>query len=195
MSEQSEDDVVQAISKLMSVLKALDQDARIHVLEFVIKRLGVSLTIGSSSPLQMPVSTDLALSTASAPISAGAVDIRSFAREKAPRNITEKVIVVAYYLAHLAPPQDRRDYIVPDDIRTYFPQTKFELPTTPPATTLANVKKAGYFTVIKRGRYQLNVVGRNLVAHKLSTGKTGADRGKARPKKSSGLVGHNKVPN
>jgi hypothetical protein len=36
--------------------------------------------------------------------------------------------IMAYYLAHYAP--ERRDYITPDDIKKYFPQANFELPTS-----------------------------------------------------------------
>jgi hypothetical protein len=36
MSDESDDEVVKAVSTLMSVLNSLDPEARIHVLEFVI---------------------------------------------------------------------------------------------------------------------------------------------------------------
>jgi hypothetical protein len=79
MSEEQEDNVVKAISTLMSVLKPLDQDARIHVLEFIIKRLGIALgatiTNKPDAPSLNPTPPNPAVQAA--PV--GDVDIRSFA--------------------------------------------------------------------------------------------------------------------
>jgi hypothetical protein len=77
------------------------------------------------------------------------------------------VAVVAYYLAHLAPPGERSDTIGPDDIKKYFLQAIFPLPKAPPGMTLVNTKNAGYLDARGNGRYSLNAVGHNLVAHKL----------------------------
>jgi hypothetical protein len=77
------------------------------------------------------------------------------------------VAVLAYYLAHLAPAHERRDHIVPDDIKKYFPQANFELPTGSPGVTLVNAKNAGYLDGTGAGKYRLNPVGHNLVTHKL----------------------------
>jgi hypothetical protein len=77
------------------------------------------------------------------------------------------VAVLAYYLANLAPAYERRDHVVPDDIKKYFPQANFELPTAPPHVTLANAKNAGYLDGTGNGKYRLNPVGHNLVTHKL----------------------------
>ena len=77
------------------------------------------------------------------------------------------VAVLAYYLANLAPADQRRDHIVPDDIKKYFPQANFELPIGPHNMTLVNAKNAGYLDVLGTGQYRLNPVGHNLVTHKL----------------------------
>ena len=87
--------------------------------------------------------------TSPVPALAGAVDIRS-AAEKSPKTVNEKVAVVTYYLAHLAPVSERRDYLVSDDIRTYFIQAGFELPTAPATMTLTNVKNTGYLNALDR---------------------------------------------
>ena len=39
----AEDEVVKAISTVMDALSPLDAEAREHVLEFVVKRLGISI--------------------------------------------------------------------------------------------------------------------------------------------------------
>jgi hypothetical protein len=53
------------------------------------------------------------------------------------------VAIIAYYLANFAPPNERRDYIVAEDIKKYFVQANYELPTAPPRMTLVNAKNAG----------------------------------------------------
>jgi hypothetical protein len=69
--------------------------------------------------------------------------MRSFAAEKSPKTVNEKVAVIGYYLAHLAPAPERRDYLVSDDIETYFMQADFHLPAAPGSATPANAKNAG----------------------------------------------------
>ncbi|MGD1083032.1 MAG: hypothetical protein ABR881_32360 [Candidatus Sulfotelmatobacter sp.] len=174
MPEELEDDV-KAISTLISVLKPLDQNARVHVLEFVLKRLGISLTQEPAAPAQSQPTSHLDSTPASPPTPAhsAAVDIRSFAAEKNPKTINERLAVIAYYLAHLAPPAERRDYITSDDIKTYFIHSGFELPTALGSVTLSNAKNAGYLNALDRGHFKLNAVGHNLVAHKLPGGETG----------------------
>lgn len=162
MSEEPEDGVIKAISTLMSVLKPLDQDARVHVLEFVAKRLGISLT--PAAPANRPDTPNLNLAL---PPSPGVVDIRTFATEKNPKTLMQKLAVVTYYIAHLAPASERRDYLVADDIKPFFIQAGFELPTSSTNTALINAKNAGYLSALDRGKYKLTAVGHNLVAHKL----------------------------
>ncbi|MGH7102776.1 MAG: hypothetical protein ACRD22_12720 [Terriglobia bacterium] len=180
MSEESEADAIKAISALMAVLKPLDADARVYVLEFVLKILGISLSPGPAAPVHKPGTTDTnpAPPIALAPAAATPVDIRSFAAEKIPKTVNEKVAVIGYFLAHLAPPSERRDNLVSDDIKTYFIQAGFQLPTAPANMTLTNAKNAGYLNGLDRGRYKLNSVGYNLVAHKLPGGNAGAKKRK-----------------
>lgn len=109
-------------------------------------------------------------------------DIRSFAAAKQPQTLNEKVAVVAYYLAQLASATERRNFITSDDIKPYFIQAHFELPTGPANMTLTNAKNAGYLNALERGRYKLNSVGHNLVAHKLP----GRDAPKKRTTKQKG---------
>lgn len=118
---------------------------------------------------------------------------------KSPKTITEKVAVIGYYLAHLAPAPERRDYLISDDIEQYFTEADFRLPAAPAGVTLANVKNAGYLSALDRGQFKLNAVGYNLVAHKLPRGETREKKGKtakklvtkkARTKAKKRLTGH-----
>jgi hypothetical protein len=93
---------------------------------------------------------------------------------------------MAYYLAHIAPTDQRRDHITPDDIKRYFPQAGYELPTGPPGQTLLNAKNGGYLEQVATGQYRLNPVGHNLVTHRLPRGdgnsSAGTRRRPAKPK-------------
>jgi hypothetical protein len=173
MSDEPEDDV-KAISILLATLKPLDENARVHVLEFVLKRLGISLTPEPSVSAHRPGDPDFHPTppNPSAPAADGAPDMRAFAAEKNPKTINEKVAVIGYYLAHLASVPERRDYLISDDIERYFIQADFHLPAAPASVSLANAKNAGYLSVLDRGRFKLNAVGYNLVAHQLPGGET-----------------------
>jgi hypothetical protein len=187
MTENSEEDnVVKAISTLMSALGPLDHDARIHVLEFVLKRLGISLTAGTlanSSYTTNIIPTPSNPSVQAAP--AGALDIRSFATEKKPKTLTQKLALIGYYLTHLAPVSERRDQLVSEDIRPYFIQAGFELPTSSINTALINAKNAGYLSALDRGKYKLTAVGYNLIAHKLPSNETGQTKRKSTKRSSA----------
>jgi hypothetical protein len=104
MSDESRD-AVEAISILMSTLRPLDQEARVHVLEFVLKRFGISLTPAPAVPAHRPSIPGIhpTRPNPSVPALFEAADMRSFAAEKSPKTVIEKVVVIGYYLAHLAP--------------------------------------------------------------------------------------------
>ncbi|HKA75299.1 MAG TPA: hypothetical protein VKE26_26085, partial [Xanthobacteraceae bacterium] len=87
--------------------------------------------------------------------------------------------------AHLAPPDERRDYIVADDIRKYFLQAVFPLPSAPPHMTLVNAKNAGYLDARERGQYRLNPVGYNLITNKLPPAQSRMERRPAGPRKKT----------
>src|SRR5262245_24447876 len=185
MSDQELDAELKAIATLLAALEPLSNDARLNVLAYVFRRLGID------SPV--PVARGPAPSRADVgahgpgfdPEAAGVIDIRSFKEEKQPKTASEMVAVAAYYLAHLAPPDERRDYIVADDIRKYFLQAVFPLPSAPPHMTLVNAKNAGYLDARERGQYRLNPVGYNLITNKLPPAQARAERPPAGPRKKT----------
>jgi hypothetical protein len=183
--ENDDQDDVRAISALFTALKPLNAESRVAVLEFVIKRLGISLNVPDVPPVHNPPVALAAMPSATTfdnsppPPPSGTRDIRTFAAEKKPKTVNEKVAVVGYYLSQLAPEGERRDHLVADDIKIFFIQADFELPSAAPHVTLANAKNAGYLSALERGQYRLNAVGHNLVAHKLPG--EGGGEAKARP--------------
>jgi hypothetical protein len=168
VSDQKVDAELQAIMTLLDALEPLSTEARINVITYVFRRLGIGLP-GQPTASAGRAATDVAAvhSEGFEAQVGGVIDIRSFKEEKQPKTASEMVAIVAYYLAHLAPADERRDYIVADDIRRYFVQAVFPLPSAPPHMTLVNAKNAGYVDAHERGQYRLNPVGYNLITNKL----------------------------
>jgi hypothetical protein len=94
-------------------------------------------------------------------------DIRTLADQKNPRSSVEMAILVAYYLAELAPVAERRAEITSADITKYFKQAGYKLPKRA-IKTLFDARKSGYMDGgSETGSYKLNPVGYNLVTHVL----------------------------
>jgi hypothetical protein len=169
---EAEDAELTAMKTVLGALKDLDPDARTRVIEYVFNRLGIQ------TPDTLAPSPTLVPGTLVRPVvhhipSTAAVgtptDLWSLRDQKQPKNVNQMLAVLAYYLANLAPTNERRDYIKADDIKRYFPQANFELPARADQS-LVNAKAAGYFDVPSTGQYRLNPVGHNLVTHKLPLG-------------------------
>jgi hypothetical protein len=171
MAEETEDEELTAIKMVLAVLTPLKPEARNNVIDYIFRRLGItaSALAGLAKPATpQPASPAVSVAPASPAVPPTApTDLRSLTEQKQPKSANQMVAIVAYYLANLAPADQRRDHIVADDIRKYFPQANFELPTGPHNMTLVNAKNAGYLDVLGSGQYRLNPVGHNLVTHKL----------------------------
>lgn len=94
------------------------------------------------------------------------IDIRTFKEEKRPGNGVEMACVFAYYLANVAPEGQKTNTVISKDVEKFFKQANFILPKVP-GQVLRDAKAAGYFDSAGRGKYKLNPVGHNLVAHSL----------------------------
>jgi len=164
MAERTSDDSeLKAIAAVIDALTPLDDAARARVVDYVFRRLGL--------PRIAPLRPELGRSTPGAgepQLPPGTLaDIRSLAAHKQPKSATEMAAVVAYYLSELAPASERKTEIRVEDIKKYFKQATFPLPGAA-GMTLTHAKNAGYLDVgSQRGRYKLNPVGYNLVAHHL----------------------------
>jgi hypothetical protein len=161
-----------AIDTVLSSLEPLDEATRSAVLRAVCDKLEIRLEL----PAQRAPSQDRApeaQATQSGPASRAEslppTDIRSFAQDKMPQSITEKVALVAYHLAEHAPEGSRKESINKEDIRKYFKQAGFPLPKRP-EQALVNGLHAGYLERVEEGRYRLSPVGHNLVVHNLPRG-------------------------
>src|SRR5215475_15385160 len=185
MTDEKADPELQAIATLLTVLEPLSNEARANVILYVFKRLGLDLPVANVRHATRPAAEGAAGNYALPETDGGVIDIRSFKEEKQPKTASEMVAIAAYYLAHLAPPDEKRDYIVADDIRKYFLQAIFPLPSAPPHMTLVNAKNAGYLDARERGQYRLNPVGYNLITNKLPPAQSRMERRPAGPRKKT----------
>lgn len=175
-----------AIATLLKTLQPLKEDERTRVISFVFQKLGMNAA-AQTSLNQSPEKGEDLVATLGTQLKAKPntekqfTDIRSLRDAKEPNTASQMVALVAYYLEHLAPDNERREFITADDIKPYFNQAGFELPSAPPAMTLTHAKNAGYLNALARGQYRLNPVGHNLVAYKLpSDGAEGKGRRRAK---------------
>lgn len=175
-----------AMKALIETLEPLKPEVRARVIDYVFKVLGIepsqapAPTSSSPAPSWQPASTETVLPKTAG----GPKDILSFKEEKSPTTGTQMIAVVAYYLAHLA--AERQDFITGDDIRKYFVQAKYPMPASL-SQALVNAKNAGYLDFVEAGKYRLNSVGYNLVAHRMPRDSTpsGAPKRKKKSAKKS----------
>lgn len=173
MAEEKEDQELAAIKTVLDALSPLKPEARNNVIDYVFRRLGIAapVIVAPAQPVgPQPAPPIVPAPVLSSPLPTTTIDLRTLTDQKQPKSANQMVAVLAYYLANLAPTDQRRDHIVPDDIKRYFPQANFQLPTGPHNMTLVNAKNAGYLDVLGGGQYRLNPVGHNLVTHKLPRG-------------------------
>ena len=159
-----------AIRGILKALTPLTKDARARVIAYTFKRLGIG---GSEPSTTTPVSEAARGTSFAQPTFATRqqiVDIRTLKEEKQPSSAREMAVLVAYYLAEAAPSNERKNEINADDVRQYFKQAGFRLPSAP-EMTLVHTRNAGYLdSGTQRGMYRLNPVGYNLVVHSLPGG-------------------------
>ena len=183
----STDGELAAIQVLLAALTGLDSEARKRVVAYVFERLGLAVPTGRSAgtPLPTPPTPTGAAAVETPP--PRVMDIRSLKEQKRPRSAMEMAAVLAYYLADLAPPSERKSEITSQDVSKYFKHANYPLPGRP-RKTLFDAKSAGYLDAGSgRGAYKLNPVGYNLVAHSLpAVDQTGTSSDAPRARHQSG---------
>ncbi len=154
----------QAIDAIVEALNSLDEASQVTAIKAACDPLKISPP-ESVGARQIPPGGTPSL-PAAGETSAGPTDIRTLKGQKQPSSANEMSALVAFYLSELAPDQERKKEVQVDDMTKYFKQAGFPLPQRP-RVLLANAKHAGYFDTAGDGKYRLNAVGYNLVAHNL----------------------------
>lgn len=159
----------EAIDAIVNALTGLDEPSRPIAIKAACEKFNISLgSVQSSAPKPtIPVTSGSTPSVLSPDIPTDAVtDIKTLKDSKNPSNDLEMVCLVAYYLKNFAPTDERKLEIQSEDIEKYFVQAQYPLPKVP-KQALLNAKAAGYLDSTGRGKYKLNPVGHNLIAHSL----------------------------
>jgi hypothetical protein len=159
MSETKVKSLGSAIDEILKALEGLDPGVQLTALKTVSEHLtlpGIGAGVGE---------TGEETRTPAVP-KPPVTDIRTFRDEKQPSSLIEMVCVMAYYLQHLAPANERKDRVDVNDISKYFVQAGFQLPRVA-KQVLVDAKDAGYLDALGGGQYRLNPVGHNLLTHSL----------------------------
>ena len=167
MHEGQKKTLGQAIDAIVDALASLDETARATAISAACDHLAIPrpLAVGSTrQDVTVPMEDARAVGTSAAP--AAASDIRSLKDQKRPKTAKEMACVVAYYLESVALPAERKKDVSSDDMQKYFKQAGFPLPKRP-QQLLVDARASGYFDSPGHGKYRLNPVGHNLVAHTL----------------------------
>ncbi len=172
---------VEAIKTLLTVLEPLEAKARASALDYVIRRLDIKIAAAGDEKRhdqKIPPPPPIEPFETSTPTT-HKVHIKDLKEQKQPRSANEMAALVAYYLSHEAPANERKQAITTKDIETYFKIADFRLPSKP-QFTLINAKASGYFEALGNGEYKLNPVGYNLVAHSMPKVEKRASQRKAK---------------
>jgi hypothetical protein len=159
----------QAIDEIIQALRSLQQNEQATAIRAACEHLRISppANLGAVAGTGSPAPPSLGVAR---PVQ---VDIRTLKQEKQPASANEMAVLVAYYLSELAPEVERKTEVQVEDMVKYFKQASFPLPKKP-QFLLVNARNAGYFDTIGSGKYRLNPVGYNLVAHGLPRPKPAA---------------------
>jgi len=183
MAESEIKSELKAIETITNILRPLDKIAQKRVLDYSMQHLGLEVEHADRSFITSPERKEAQVEQLTQRQQQQVVDIRNLRDQKQPSSDMEMAAIVAYYLSELAPEEDRKYVIGTKEIKTYFNQAGYPLPSAP-QFTLPNAKAAGYFESAGRGKYKLNPVGHNLVAHGLPRAKGVSPQRPRRKKKT-----------
>lgn len=172
----------QAIDELIQALEPLDETSRVTAIRAACEHLKIAFS-SDAKPVAMLTQTPAHTSDAPASQPLRVADIQTLRVERQPTSASEMAALVAYYLAELAGPSERTAEVTVEDVLKYFKQARYPLPKAR-AMLLPNAKNAGYFDSLGDGKYRLNPVGYNLVAHNLPRSGTDARTAKSRKQPS-----------
>lgn len=168
MHEGQKKTLGQAIDAIVDALISLDEATRATAIRAACDHLAIAQLAsagGAAQDVATPKEDAREATVAAVPV-AVALDVRSLKDQKRPKTAAEMACVVAYYLESVAPAGERKKDVTSEDMQKYFKQAGFPLPKRP-QQLLLNARASGYFDSAGHGKYRLNPVGHNLVAHGL----------------------------
>ena len=161
-------DDLDAVRTIADTLSAFDQPTQIRIVRWACEKIGLADPLAKTSTDTTAKSTV----TESAPATPGktghagnpATDIKTFVLNKNPSSNNEFAACVAYYYQFEAPPAERKESIVADDLQEACRLVSRERLSTP-GQTLVHAHTGGLLDKAgERGAYSISTVGENLVA-------------------------------
>ena len=170
-----------AIQEISKILEPVEGEGRKSVVEYVLRRFGISVSSKDTRLDHSSVRSDLLSENSTTKKKDSIIqqdqlqsitDIRAFAELKNPKSITEQVAVVAFYLLEYANESEKTQEFSSEHIKQYFTQARFLSLSTRRKINMAliHTKEAGYIDKVARGKYKLNSKGFNLVKDLLPRG-------------------------
>jgi hypothetical protein len=169
----------QAIDELIQALKSLDQSSRITAIRATCEHLNIPLV---EEKIKDEQASGVGGKTDAIKTITTLMDVKSLKEQKRPSSANEMAALVAFYLSEMVPVRERKTEVEVDDMVKYFKQAGFPLPKAP-QVLLQNARNAGYFDLVGGGKYKLNPVGYNLVAHNLPRSQSETSTKTKRPRK------------
>lgn len=147
-------DDVEALSTIVSVLKQLDRQVQVRVLESVHAFLGIE-----NSPSSKPVPMSVEPSQSHLNFSLDrTMSPKDFMRDKRPATDVERVACLAYYLAHYRNTPFFKTIDI-STLNTEAAQPKF----ANASDAVENATKLGYLVSATKGNKQISAVGEHFV--------------------------------
>jgi len=167
MTEQNQSfNDLDAVKKLVEALEQFNDEERARIIRWACERLGMN-NISNIKEIVNPLNVSKPTNQVQSEQSASErkqIDIKSFVNGKNPTSDAQFVAVVAYYFKFEAPDDQRKEFIISDDLNEAARQADWAR-FVKPANTLNNVyNQSGYLNKVEHGKYKLNAVGENLVA-------------------------------
>ena len=184
-------DDLEAVRVVAETLQPFTSDDRERIIRWAREKLGMTAGVAPTPGPRAEISVDTPRDAAVAS-SHGAVDIKTFVTEKAPKSDVHFAATVAYFYQFKSPESQRKDSITKEDLVKACREVQRKQPKVP-AQVLVNAYHDGLFDRGGKGSYKLNSVGENLVAMALPgtndtaktpkpARKTGSRKGQAKKK-------------
>lgn len=174
-------DDLEAVRILAETLQPFASDDRERIIRWAREKLGMTTSAATALGSRIETSAD-APGDAVIAGSQGAVDIKKFVTEKAPKTDVHFAATVAYFYQFKSAESQRKDSITKEDLVEACRQVDRKRPKVP-AQVLVNAYQDGLFDRGGKGTYKLNSVGENLVAMALP-GTNGAAKTRKGTRKS-----------
>lgn len=154
-------DDLEAVRDVVAALQDFEPADAERILRWAREKLGLSAPVRGDASL---AATPFATPATKMPDTVHGQDIKSFIAAKHPKSDMQFAATVAYYYKFEAPVDQRKEFIMGDDLQEACRQTGRKRFTNP-NQTLVNAHHTGYLDKAgDRGAYQINTVGENLVA-------------------------------